>query len=139
MLLDELIDVTYIHIQTHELAEEYNRFHHCFFGLETFKVCFRHYLRPQHLPRRGQDPLRNTLPGHIDNFEAYHDVVMVLPELSKGEVCAPRDIKATAKQVLDEEILEIRNLLLIHRLWDMGGNGLRPFVNLNLSSMYLQG
>ena len=48
---------------------------------------------------------------------------MVLPELSKGEVCALRHLKSTSEQVLGKELLEIRNHLLVHGLQDRGGVG----------------
>ena len=55
---------------------------------------------------------------NIDNTEAYHDVIVVLPELSKGEVCALRHLKSASEQVLSKELLEIRNHLLVHGLQD---------------------
>ena len=45
----------------------------------------------------------------INNSEVYHDVKMVLPELSKGEICVLRHLKAAAKQVLGVQLLKIRN------------------------------
>lgn len=100
--------------------EGYN-LHHCHFGFESFKVRFRHNLRPQLLPRRGQGPLCNTQPGPINNFEAHYDVIVVLPELSKGEVCALRHLKQQQNRVLVKSL--IRNRLLVHGLQDTGGVG----------------
>ena len=48
---------------------------------------------------------------------------MVLPELSKDEVCVLRHLKATAEEVLGVELLENRNNLLIHGLQYRGGVG----------------
>lgn len=109
MLLGELVDVTFIHVKAHGLAERHNLLHHCRFGFESFDALSRQSLRPQVLPRHGF------------HSEAYHDVVL-FPELSMGEVCASRHPKAAAEQVLGEE-LEIRNHLLVVGLQSMGGVG----------------
>lgn len=63
------------------------------------------------------------LPGHIDNSETYHALIVVLPKLSKSEVCALCYAKAAMEEVLGEELLEIRNHMLIHGLQYRDGVG----------------
>lgn len=73
-------------------------------------------LRPQLLPRRVQYHFCKGVPSHTG---AYHDAVVVLPELSKGEIFFTlRHLNSTAKQVLGAEFPEIRNHLLVHGLQD---------------------
>lgn len=46
---------------------------------------------------------------------------MALPEILKCKVCALHHLKAAVKQVLGEELLEIRDHLLVHGLQNRGG------------------
>lgn len=51
--------------------------------------------------------LVNTLPGNIINSEACHDVIVVLPELLRSELCDLCHLKIVAEQALGKEVLEI--------------------------------
>jgi len=94
VLLDELANVPLIHVQALGLAERYNFLYHCRAAFESFKVRLKHDLRSHLLSLGSRCPLCNTLLGHINYFKAYRNVIAVLPELSKGEVCALRHLKA---------------------------------------------
>ncbi|KAG8234764.1 hypothetical protein J437_LFUL006596 [Ladona fulva] len=113
---DKLFDISLIYFQAHRLSEilipkDFPRYRS-----KSLKVTFSHSLRPQLFPSRGQGPFCNTRPDHINNFEAYDNVVVLLPELSKGEVCALRNLKAALKYVFGKKFLEIGDHLLVHGL-----------------------
>lgn len=82
-------------------------------------ACFGYAVGPQFPSSRIKRSLRYALPGHIDDFQAVYDAVVLLSKLTNGWICIFGVFTAPTKQVHGLQFLKIRNHLLFYGLQDL--------------------